>query len=85
MSIQAGDLVMVVRETPCCGRTDASGRIFVAKQVAPVKRKCTYCMQVKDSLAARQPNGHWIELSRLKRIDPLREPESIDTHDEIPA
>ena len=83
-SIKAGDLVMVVRPSPCgCDRS--MGVVFHVRAVAQLFGHCAYCFQERFSWSAvAEDNGVW-ELSRLLRIKPLSEPESTEHKDEVTA
>jgi hypothetical protein len=77
MDIKAGDLVAVVKPTPCCGRADALGRVFTVGAVVTAPGRCSFCGAISFDTQAMQPNGRWIVLSRLQKIRPLCTPESI--------
>ena len=76
--IKVGDLVMVIRPIPCCLRNDSGGKIFVVAEIRPVG--CPWC----PACNAHRPELHAISkdrefrimLSRLRRIDPIAEPET---------
>ena len=82
--IQVGDLVMVVKPTPCCKSEKAIGEIYVALEstdVAPTTR-CIHCGLVEPIgdvvMIYRQMV---IERYRLKRIPPLEELEGQRTEE----
>jgi hypothetical protein len=81
--IQAGDLVMVVKPTPCCGSSKGIGRIFKVAVVDsdPNAR----CVCGKTSLAKKawteQDSGYFA--SCLIRIDPPAQDESVGTEREV--
>ncbi len=88
--IGVGDLVMVVRPTPCCGCTDSIGDIFRVKWMGHLEGECCNCGD--DSVASEGPgadsdanNDEGYLLSRLKRIPPLSELETVRTEDEVTA
>ena len=80
--IKVGDLVRVVHKTTCCNRegmTTYVGRLFVVKVLA--KTFIAFCAQcgadMSDIWYADDGSGNLnCELSRLRRIDPLFEPET---------
>lgn len=84
--IQAGDLVMVVRPTPCCGNGTYIGSVY---KVAYMRRNCAmhcnYCRKQAVTSFALDGNydGHAVE--ELIRIDPPALPESVDTNREVVA
>ena len=89
-AIKAGDLVMVVRGSPCCGSTHAIGTAFVVDSVAIALGTCRHCGANETSLSAR--TGKRSErglvaclVSRLIRIDPPALPESVETEREVVA
>lgn len=84
MSIKAGDLVMVVRPSPCCGNSAEVGRIFMARRISSGPGYCKHCGDVRIvSYAAPRLTGGAIEFSRLKKIDPLAEGDSLSTRKDL--
>lgn len=85
--IKAGDLVMVVRLYPCCGG-GRLGDIFRAGQVGPSGATilCPHCnTALPPAMITETEEDTVCHLHRLKRIDPLTEPESIEHREEQPA
>lgn len=83
--IKVGDLVMVVRPAPCCGGTgSAMGRIHRVSGFYPYI-ECVACKAIV--LDAALLDGRFVgqPLCRLKRIDPLTDPESIEHREELTA
>lgn len=98
-TIREGDLVVVVGPTLCCSNPKQLGHIGIVSDVRKSWTgdiECTLCKKVHvfSGLIARIPTTTkyksdftcgWIELTRLKKIPPLREPESIDESREVTA
>ncbi len=63
--IEVGDLVMVVRPTPCCGETDY-GSVFKVKEIGIAH--CDTCNEPRK-VAFNTTDGGWA-ISQLIRIDP---------------
>ena len=79
--IKKGDLVMVVKPTPCCGNTDRVGLTFTVREVGRAKRPyCFYCGVLSDELAAAGGIDAVYRLSRLKKIDPPAEGETREAY-----
>lgn len=88
--IKVGDLVMVVR-AHC---TEQIGKIATVTEISGGKWTCL-CGEVKsEELTARLPNialrqnfhmSGWYPLSWLRKIEPLSEPETTETREEIEA
>ena len=84
MNIKKGDLVMVVRPSPCCGNINAIGITFIAMPKTSQRLRCAYC-------AALTTTGHFLNSStgygyppsRLKKIDPPSEGDSLPTRKDI--
>lgn len=89
-AIKAGDLVMVVRPTPCCHRQEAIGYTFVVSGVDEGMGLCAHCgwMELKSAaLDGSFTHGYrtGYQFSRLIKIDPPAEPESTTTDREVTA
>jgi len=69
--IQPGDLVMVVKPTPCCGAADALGETHRVAKVGRAELWCNVCFANFDGIAALIGDGDYIPLRELKRIPPL--------------
>ena len=82
--IQVGDLVMVVKPTPCCGNEKAIGDIHVVLEpvgLAPNTR-CIYCNLLGPHIdTVKIAERLVIERYRLKRIPPLEELEGQRTEE----
>jgi hypothetical protein len=91
--IQAGDLVQVVRDSPCeCGKArSALGEIFSVIKVRMSRDlRCVGCKKPapvqKIVATSGEMNGRSemvYELWRLKRIPPLKELEGLRSEDEM--
>ena len=80
--IAVGDLVQVVRPTPCCGNAYAVGRrVFKVADLATTQGFCSFCFMPTGLVPAayNADNGQHYHLHRLKRIPPLSELESTKT------
>jgi len=87
-NIQVGDLVIVVKPTPCCGYFGDVGKIFTVLDIEGPKgtySECWQCGKVVDECDAQEKDDYWHDLKTLKRIPPLSELESIKVNEEIPA
>jgi hypothetical protein len=85
MAIEAGDLVMVVKPTICCGRAKF-GATFTA---GPIRMStdpsgCGWCRAANPAtMITELPDGKVIPLWRLKRIPPLSELEGKEREREL--
>lgn len=84
--IKAGDLVIVVKPKPCCGK-GMPGAIFRVTTVSGGPAHCMLCGHYYiDSLDAQdETDGAWVEVNRLKRIPPLEELDDVKKNEEITA
>jgi hypothetical protein len=84
--IKAGDLVMIVKPWPCCGRSKGLGKPFTVLFVRmswPLIR-CPFCdARNPQATVAVWDDGTVIHVSRLKKIPPLSEP--VSTQEEATA
>lgn len=86
-AIRAGDLVYVARENPC-GCPDRVGHVFVVTRVrlsAPVGY-CASCgreWRPNVFVAEGHPSGGTVAVPRLKRFNPLTDPESTEHREEL--
>ena len=73
-SITTGDLVMIIRPSPCCGSMDDVGKIFKVSCMTDGNGSCAYCGASHGGLRAHNPEDGWFyRTSRLKKIKPLDE------------
>lgn len=85
MSIKAGDLVMVVKPSPCCGSVDDVGRIFTVEIVELYEGVCTSCNFASESTDAIDGNDLGFPLGCLKKIDPPADGDSLPTRKDLGA
>ena len=83
--IRPGDLVMVVKPTPCCGGARRVGKLFVAGKIRNIYGICPQCGVSEYRLSTYNERGRWDVLTRLKRIPPLSELEGEKRDEEITA
>lgn len=84
-NIKAGDLVMVVRPTPCCGNTGGMGTVYRAAEVSAVESYCDWCGKDWSGVVVWHEDDSGCDVSRLIRIDPPALPESVETEREVTA
>lgn len=79
--ISVGDLVQVVKSSPCCGNTIFLGVTFTVTGMA-MSSHCTHCKSRKEAVAVRgKSDGRLTDIRRLKRIPPLSELEGQHTQE----
>lgn len=80
--IKAGDLVMIVKLMPCCGNGKL-GYSFTAMAVRSLRSTCGFCGHVYESNVLvghpSYPERTGVLMSRLKKIDPPAEGDSLPT------
>ena len=69
--IQPGDLVMVVKPTPCCGADKRVGQIGRVVSVGYENFRCVHCLRRIFEFGAKFDGGVAQPVKRLKRIPPL--------------
>jgi hypothetical protein len=86
--IKVGDLVVVVKPTPCCGNHGHIGTIFQVARLVHLEGRCNWCGQVPPA----EPGADWgkndasgFSLITLKRIPPLDELERDQIVEELTA
>ena len=85
--IEVGDLVYVIRDTPCpCKEpSNSMGTIFRVVAIAFIPTYCTGCFAtIPTSTCACRDDGYWFDLFRLKRIPPLAEMDSMVGEERMP-
>jgi hypothetical protein len=83
-NIKVGDLVMVVKPQPCCGRTEFIGTTFEVTEIRNGMGECFYCKQRYRSIGASRLNsGGFFDVHRLIKIDPPALPESLEREKEL--
>ena len=87
--IKPGDLVMVVKPTPCCGDERNCGRVFIAGDYVSGRWECAYCgVPIASDPLVDFPLGEKsasMRLSRLKKIDPPPIGDTLPTREELHA
>ena len=84
--ISVGDLVVVLKPTPCCGRSDSVGLHFTVDALKlPYARPCHWCGIVRTAPAAIYRDIGAFDLYRLKRIPPPGELGIVDEKTEEPS
>jgi hypothetical protein len=81
--IGKGDLVMVVRPNPCCGRGKTLGKVFVVQEIRTVELKCNGCGRRHPQTVAVYKPYRGLPLPQLKKIDPPATGESLPTRTPI--
>jgi hypothetical protein len=81
--IRNGDLVQIVRPSPCCGGGDSIGHVFEAREVGGTHVRCAACGRRTMGPSAGDASGYYFPLTRLKRIPPLSELEGEKTQEDI--
>ena len=83
--IRPGDLVMVVRPTACCGKSNSIGKIFSVVAIESKLASCKWCgRSVKQKPFAFTGHGKDAALlSRLQKLNPPSEQEIIEREKEI--
>jgi hypothetical protein len=93
-NISTGDLVMVVKPSPCCGHTRDVGVVFVVKAVEMlIKVECCDCGALLpvpmraaiQKLAVGRYHGDCFPLSLLQKIKPPPVKQAIDKPEELEA
>ncbi len=81
--LKVGDLVCVVKPTPCCGNIKYLGGVFTLVDLRPSPTGsilCNYCKRVRPLAVdmAITDTKLCFDSTRLKRIPPLAELESVE-------
>lgn len=84
MTIKTGDLVMLVRPTPCCGNVGWLGTTGTISIILRRAGRCAYCGKVSERTVASL-NGleGSVSVERLKKIDPPADGDSLPTRADI--
>lgn len=71
MSIEVGDLVMVVNPMPCCQSIDDIGRVYRVEEIVELDTPCNSCgSEALFACAGDGSDYDLIPLECLKKIDP---------------
>jgi hypothetical protein len=87
-AIAVGDFAMLVKS--CCDKTRFLGKsVFVVTEIEPLKNPAV-CNNCRHYHPPRELIAYWDSqygwpIAWLKRIDPLQDHESVQTHDEVSA
>jgi hypothetical protein len=83
--IKTGDLVMIIKPTTCCGRSDGIGMTFSAGHVLKATILCPFCGDRSPIKVAVEKVGVdlYVEAPRLKKIDPPAEGDSLPTRRDL--
>lgn len=84
-AIKPGDLVIVVKPTPCCADDRGLSKIFSAKEGLTNIWKCKLCGHISSIPVHMVSIGElgFIQVSRLKKIDPPATGDSLPTRADI--
>lgn len=83
MTIKKGDLVMVVKPTPCCGRLDNIGKVFQVGEVRNNTGICVYCGHSTTALRAILNHKSAILSIRLIKLNPPSDEETTQQTKEM--
>jgi hypothetical protein len=87
--IKRGDMVMVVRGQPCCGKGSSFGKVFVADDIEfwPHSASCVFCNTLVNPdgvlVAYEKHADRGYAVYRLKKISPPALDETINERDEV--
>lgn len=85
--IKKGDLVMVVKPSPCCGNTSAIGRVFrVLEERISGKGMCIHCYSISTGDRALIGDiNRYVLFTRLIKIDPPEDSAAMERESEMVA
>ncbi|MAL01186.1 MAG: hypothetical protein CL536_03415 [Alcaligenaceae bacterium] len=84
--IKPGDLVMVVKPTPCCGNRVSVGRLFPVEIIGFGNGRCILCgAGFPDTCFAAGQDRIGYHLNRLKKLNPPADEESREKTKELEA
>ena len=72
-SIKIGDMVQVIKPTPCCGHISRQyfGDTFTVTDIAEIPLLCTATQRSEIwRCALGHPNGAWCQIAMLKKVPP---------------
>ena len=84
--ISVGDLVQVIRGTPCCGSGRTLGEIHRVTALRKTEAlMCNRCLTIDSGMTVAELEGEdkVCEVSRLKRIPPLDELEGVKSQEPV--
>jgi hypothetical protein len=82
--IKTGDLVVVIKPTPC-GCKDSLGWTGCVERLGRFKARCSFCGAVWESASMLLMSSYYIHVSRVLRIPPLEELDDVKQDEEITA
>lgn len=82
MTIKTGDLVMVVKPSPCCGTMSRVGLTFKVAGIVG-RARCHHCGEINTNGSVRASHNLGFSAKRLKKIDPPAEGDSLPTRADI--
>lgn len=68
--IRAGDLVVVVKPSPCCGDGSYIGKVYRVAKLSTGGVVCARCLANHTGAVAWADRYHGFEFMRLKKIPP---------------
>jgi hypothetical protein len=80
--IKTGDLVVVIKPTPC-GCKDSLGWTGCVERLGRFKARCSFCGAVWESASMLLMSSYYIHVSRVLRIPPLEELDDVKQDEEI--
>ena len=86
--IKVGDLVQVVRPSPCCGASEHIGKVFVVAWIDEAEGPCSWCGRddlVKVIAGPEEYPDDGYSFGELKRIPPIEELDDVKRDEEITA
>lgn len=83
--IVPGDVVQVIKPTPCCNNYEACGMVYTVATVETDLMLCTHCRNQAVFTVGFETFFCGIEVSRLKKFKPLAELETVERREEITA
>jgi len=83
--IKVGDLMMVVKPMPCCGKSGILGIPFIVKNIyIPTKPYCVHCnSDIPIEPSTKLNSGNSVALYRLIKIDPPALQDETTTEKEL--
>lgn len=81
--IKAGDLVVIVKPSPCCNSSGGIGKIFTVTEVRVKIAFCKYCYKHQETLFAEIGPGRNVQINRVKKINPSRDEDFVETNEEL--
>lgn len=81
--IKKGDLVMVVKPSPCCDRPEKMGLVFEARGIHDCIIECLLCGEEREGVGVELENDKGFPIERLMKIDPPATGDTIPTRKEV--